>query len=184
MAAGPVPGTSPFAGHPPQGDDADTAVRHARSTQTRATARHRTAAGDSELDPAALPPTVVRMWSDHGRIDLYGLSAAGELAGFGLILRSMPLEFVTDDEVAAYGHRNLSQVSRAGGVSIRYGQPWASAAGRPAARTRARVCGDRPLAGGRRRWRRSWVRAPPAPSGLAGLNVRNVPAAGAAACLT
>jgi hypothetical protein len=42
MAAGPVPGTSPFAGHPPQGDDADTAVRHARSTQTRATARHRT----------------------------------------------------------------------------------------------------------------------------------------------
>jgi len=42
MAAGPVPGTSPFAGHPPQGGDADTAVRHARSTQTGATARHRT----------------------------------------------------------------------------------------------------------------------------------------------
>ena len=36
MAAGPVPGTSPFAGHPPQGDDADTAVGHARSTQTGA----------------------------------------------------------------------------------------------------------------------------------------------------
>ena len=29
-----------------------------------------TAAGDSELNPAALPPTAVRMWSDHGRIDL------------------------------------------------------------------------------------------------------------------
>ena len=42
MAAGPLPGTSPFAGHPPQGGDADTAVRHARSTQTGATARHRT----------------------------------------------------------------------------------------------------------------------------------------------
>ena len=41
-----------------------------RSNRYRGLADNGTAAGDSELNPAALPPTAVRMWSDHGRIDL------------------------------------------------------------------------------------------------------------------
>jgi hypothetical protein len=53
-----------------QGTELEEMHRFLRRERGRGLAHNGTATGDSELNPAALPPTVVRMWVGHGRIDL------------------------------------------------------------------------------------------------------------------
>src|SRR6516165_3866540 len=70
----------------------------------RGSAHNGTATGDSELNPGALPPAVVPMWvcqSSHDLVTVWSLRV--RTAWFASTVRSMPVEFLTDDEAAAYG---------------------------------------------------------------------------------
>jgi hypothetical protein len=72
-------------------------------SRTRGSAHKGTATGDRELNPGALPPAVVPMWvcqSSHDLVTVWPLRV--RTAWFAPMVRSMPVEFLTDDEVAAY----------------------------------------------------------------------------------
>ena len=60
------------------------------------------ATGDSELNPGALPLGVVPMWVSQPTHDLVTVwSLHVRTAWFAPSVRSMPVEFLTDDEAAA-----------------------------------------------------------------------------------
>jgi hypothetical protein len=87
-------------GHPPEPGAEPERV----GGRGRGSAHNGTATGDSELNPGALPPAVVPMWVGQPTHDLVTVwSLQVRTAWFAPSVRSMPVEFLTDDGAAAYG---------------------------------------------------------------------------------